>query len=308
MSTPGVPGEGWYVAAGGAVVCGLAVAIALIAWLLISRDDGTQFAVPGSTAVELRPGAYLVWNDYQTWFEGVRYESPQPAPAGLAVRVRDPDGAPVATRPSSSHAHTSKSTRRNALLAFEIARPGRYEIAVDGNFPRRVFSIAADQVLRPFGAIFGAVLAIFLGLAAGFGLWSWAYFRRDAAAEKAARSGASAAPPAAAGPAPADAALRRLTAIVYGLQLAGYFTGLSPIVGLIVNYAKRDAVAGSWLESHFRWQIRTFWITLAGTVLGTVLLFVVVGIFVLGIVAMWFLYRAIKGWMELSEGKPMYGP
>lgn len=71
---------------------------------------------------------------------------------------------------------------------------------------------------------------------------------------------------------------------------------------------KRDAVAGTWLESHFRWQIRTFWITLAWSIVGIVTLFVFIGLFVLGVAAMWFLYRAIKGWIELSEGKPMYGP
>jgi uncharacterized membrane protein len=109
-------------------------------------------------------------------------------------------------------------------------------------------------------------------------------------------------------PAPEEAALRRLTATVYGLQLAGYFTGISPLVGVVMNYVKRDAVAGTWLESHFRWQIRTFWITLGWSIAGIVLLLAVIGLFVLGVAAMWFLYRAIKGWMALSEGRPMYGP
>ena len=92
------------------------------------------------------------------------------------------------------------------------------------------------------------------------------------------------------------------------MQLAAYFTAISPIVGVIVNYVNRDAVAGTWLESHFRWQIRTFWITLVWSVVGVVLLLAVIGMFVLGVAAMWFLYRAIKGWMLLSESKPMYGP
>ena len=304
----GVPGQGWYVAAGGAVIGGVAVSIALIAWMILSGDEGTQFAAPGRAAVELRTGAYLMWNDYRTTFEGSRYESPQEFPPGASIRLRDASGAPVATRPPASHKVTTAKTERRALLAFRVAQPGRYEISVEGAFPPRVLSVAPDRELRPFIATFGAVAAVFLGFGAGFALWAWAYFRRDAAAEKAARAVAPAAPPASASPAPQEATLRRLTAIVYGLQLAGYFTGISPIAGVIINYVKRDSVAGTWLESHFRWQIRTFWITLAWSIVGMVTLLLFIGLFVLGVAAMWYLYRAIRGWMELAEGRPMYGP
>jgi uncharacterized membrane protein len=305
---PGVPGQGWYVAAGAAVVGGLVVAIALIAWMFLSRDIGTQFLGPGRVAVDLRPGAYLIWNDYRTTFEGTRYESPQELSADVMIRVRDTNGASVPTRRSGGHRFQVGKTDRNSMLAFTIVQSGRHEIAVEGGFQPRVFAVGIDHTLRPFAAMTGAMAALFLGLAAGFGLWAWAYFRRDAAAEKAARSAAPAMPPASVDAAPEDASLRQLTAIVYGLQLAGYFTGISPIAGVIINYVKRDAVAGTWLESHFRWQIRTFWITLAWSIVGVVTLLVFIGLFVLGVAAMWFLYRAIKGWIELSEGKAMYGP
>jgi uncharacterized membrane protein len=309
MSEPSrVPGQGWYVAAGAAVVGGLVIAIALIAWMFLSRDAGTQFLGPGRFAVDLRPGAYLIWNDYRTTFEGTRYEWPQDVPADAVIRVRDPNGAIVPTRRSGGHRFQTRKTDRNSMLAFTITQPGRHEIAVEGGFQPRVFAVGVDHTLRPFAAMTGAMAALFLGLAAGFGLWAWAYFRRDAAAEKAARSAAPAMPPTAVNAAPEDASLRQLTAVVYGLQLAGYFTGISPIAGVIINYVKRDAVAGTWLESHFRWQIRTFWITLAWSIVGAVMLFVFIGLFVLGVAAMWFLYRAIKGWLELSEGKAMYGP
>jgi len=49
-------------------------------------------------------------------------------------------------------------------------------------------------------------------------------------------------------------------------------------------------------------------IMFAWSIVGAVMLFVFIGLFVLGVAAMWFLYRAIKGWIELSEGKTMYGP
>lgn len=100
--------------------------------------------------------------------------------------------------------------------------------------------------------------------------------------------------------------LRRLTAIVYGLQIVGFFVGLTFIAGVIVNYVKRKDVEGTWLESHFRWQIRTFWFGLLWSCIGGLLTIVVVGFFILIATGIWVLYRAIKGWIELSEGKPIH--
>lgn len=294
-------------AAGGAVLGGLAVAVALIAWMVVSSDEGTQFAAPGRIAVELRPGAQLVWHDYRTVFEGRAYEADPQMPPQASIRVRDAGGREVATRRSGDHTSKSSNTERSALLSFRVAQAGRHEIAVGGTFAPRILSVAQDRTLRSFGAVLGAIAAALLGLAAGFGLWMWAFFRRDAAAERAARAAAPAGPQAAANLAPEQAALRQLAAIVYGLQLAGYFTVVTPIAGVIINYVKRDSVAGTWVESHFRWQIRSFWIALSSIAIGIATLFVFVGFFVLGIALMWFLYRAIKGWIELSEGKPMYG-
>src|SRR5260221_394396 len=170
--TPDIPGEGWYLAAGGAVLGGLVVAIALIAWLFLGRDEGTQFTAPGRVAVELRPGANLIWNDYRTTFEGTSYESPAEAPAAASVRVRGPGGAEIATRRSANHRFSMGKTDRSALLAFEAAQAGRHEIAVEGAFPPRVFSVNRDRVMRPFIATFGAFAALLLGLGAGLALSS----------------------------------------------------------------------------------------------------------------------------------------
>ena len=113
-------------------------------------------------------------------------------------------------------------------------------------------------------------------------------------------------PPAAAGQIlPDEESLKRLTAIVYGLQIAALFVGITFIAGVIINYIKREEVEGTWLESHFRWQIRTFWFGLLWSCIGVVLLIVIVGIPILMAAAVWVLYRAIKGWIELSEGKPL---
>ena len=104
---------------------------------------------------------------------------------------------------------------------------------------------------------------------------------------------------------PDEASLKRLTAIVYGLQIASFFVGITFIAAVIINYIKRNDVEGTWLESHFRWQIRTFWFGLLWSCIGVLLLMVIVGIPILMAAAVWVLYRAIKGWIELSEGKPI---
>lgn len=100
--------------------------------------------------------------------------------------------------------------------------------------------------------------------------------------------------------------LKTITAVVYALQAAAYFTGLSALVGVIVNYVKLDDVRGSWLESHFRWQIRTFWFALLWFVLGALLWIVFVGMIIVGAAAIWVIYRIVKGWLNLYENRPMY--
>jgi uncharacterized membrane protein len=97
-----------------------------------------------------------------------------------------------------------------------------------------------------------------------------------------------------------------ITQIIYGLYAASLVVGITSIVAIILNYVKRDEVAGTMFESHFRWQIRTFWFGLLWSVIGVILTFVIVGIFVLIAAGIWFIYRIVIGWLRLSEGKPMY--
>jgi uncharacterized membrane protein len=100
--------------------------------------------------------------------------------------------------------------------------------------------------------------------------------------------------------------LKTITAVVYALQAAAYFTGLTALIGVIVNYVKLDDVRGTWLESHFRWQIRTFWFALLWFVLGALSWIVFVGMIVVGTTAIWVIYRIVKGWLNLYDGRPMY--
>ncbi len=100
--------------------------------------------------------------------------------------------------------------------------------------------------------------------------------------------------------------LKTLTMLVYALQAAGFL--LPPvvwIVAVIINYVRKDEVAGTWLESHFRWQIRTFWFGLLWAVLGAILFVLIVGWFILAADAIWIIYRIVKGWLNLSENRPM---
>ncbi len=81
---------------------------------------------------------------------------------------------------------------------------------------------------------------------------------------------------------------------------------------MILNYVKRGEVRGSWLESHFSWQIRTFWHGLLWV--GLCLMFIVLTLGVgtliawlpLLIVSVWFVYRIARGWVRLRDGRAMY--
>ncbi len=100
--------------------------------------------------------------------------------------------------------------------------------------------------------------------------------------------------------------LRQITLIVYILQAASFFVGITYVAAVVVNYVKREDVTGTFYESHFRWQIRTFWFSLLWGVLGAILSIVLIGFVILAADAVWLIYRIVKGWLRLSEGKPMY--
>src|SRR6059036_1879020 len=83
--------------------------------------------------------------------------------------------------------------------------------------------------------------------------------------------------------------------------VGAFLTGWPSIIAVILNYVNRSDAAGTWLESHYRWQIRTFWFGLLWGVLGGILALVLVGFIVLAADAVWIIYRIVKGWLRLSE-------
>lgn len=99
---------------------------------------------------------------------------------------------------------------------------------------------------------------------------------------------------------------KTLTIVVYALQAASFVLGLTFLVAVIINYIKKDDVRGTWLESHFRWQIRTFWFCLLWGLIGALLSVVFIGVFILLANAVWVIYRIAKGWIDLADNKPMY--
>ncbi|MFA7097557.1 MAG: hypothetical protein WC383_13905 [Gammaproteobacteria bacterium] len=98
----------------------------------------------------------------------------------------------------------------------------------------------------------------------------------------------------------------RYTHAVYALQAASFLLGFTFIVAVIMNYIHRDDVRGTWLESHFRWQIRTFWFGVLWGVLGGITTFIGIGYLVLFANAVWLIYRIAKGWLRLMDRRTMY--
>jgi uncharacterized membrane protein len=114
-----------------------------------------------------------------------------------------------------------------------------------------------------------------------------------------------------------------LTHIIYGLHAFSALTGISSaafivtaflsgwpsIIAVIINYVKRDAVRGTFLDSHFSWQIRTFWWALGWFVVAWLLIVTVIGALigvpVMLLVGLWVLYRIIRGWIALANRRAM---
>ena len=101
-----------------------------------------------------------------------------------------------------------------------------------------------------------------------------------------------------------------LTGAAGSAFIATYFVfGLPSIIAVVMNYIRRPLVRGTWLESHFRWQLRTFWITLLVLVLLSplVITIVLIPVVILATVALglWAMYRIARGWLALRDGRSL---
>lgn len=117
--------------------------------------------------------------------------------------------------------------------------------------------------------------------------------------------------------------LVRLTHVLYGLHafsalmgmlgpafiVTTFLTGWPSIIAVIINYVKRSDTRDSYLDSHFGWQLRTFWYALLWALIAGIFIVTIVGIplawIMVIILGLWVLYRIIRGWITLGNGKPM---
>jgi uncharacterized membrane protein len=117
--------------------------------------------------------------------------------------------------------------------------------------------------------------------------------------------------------------LVQLTHFIYGLHAiavlvgitsaatvaGGFVFGLPSLVAVLLNYLKRGDVNGTWLESHFRWQIRTFWFTFLWLMVYGLLIITIIGIplawILIALLGLWVGYRVIRGWMALFGVRPI---
>ena len=120
-----------------------------------------------------------------------------------------------------------------------------------------------------------------------------------------------------------DTAPLGITHLIYALHAWSVFIGLTSaafivtaflagwpsIIGVILNYVKRGDAAGTFLETHFRWQIRTFWLALLWALIGGLafvsLIGIPIAIVIWVITGIWVLYRIARGWIALSNGRSM---
>jgi uncharacterized membrane protein len=118
-------------------------------------------------------------------------------------------------------------------------------------------------------------------------------------------------------------ALVQLTHIIYGLHAfavligvtsaatvaGGFVFGLPSLLAVFLNYLKRGDVNGTWLESHFRWQIRTFWFTFLWLIVYGLFVITIIGIpiawMLIAILGLWVGYRVIRGWLALAGARPV---
>jgi uncharacterized membrane protein len=103
-----------------------------------------------------------------------------------------------------------------------------------------------------------------------------------------------------------------LTGILGAATVVGAFlTGWPSIIAVILNYVKRDEARGTWVESHFRWQIRTFWFGLLWISICVLFIIMTLGIGILIawlpmlLVGFWFIYRIVRGWVALRDRRPI---
>ncbi|TDJ30780.1 MAG: hypothetical protein E2O61_15585 [Gammaproteobacteria bacterium] len=92
--------------------------------------------------------------------------------------------------------------------------------------------------------------------------------------------------------------------VIYVLYLAGFIVGVTPLIGVVMAYLAKGE-APEWLDTHYRYQIRTFWIGFLYTFVSVLLTVILIGILGLLATAVWLIVRCIKGFQALDRGEPI---
>ena len=95
--------------------------------------------------------------------------------------------------------------------------------------------------------------------------------------------------------------------VIYVLYLAGFVVGITSLIGLVLAYINRGK-AGGWIETHYTWAIRTFWIAVLGAIVSMLLMIVAVGFLLAIAVAIWVIVRVVIGLQLVSRGEPIRDP
>jgi uncharacterized membrane protein len=103
-----------------------------------------------------------------------------------------------------------------------------------------------------------------------------------------------------------DSTDRAVALVAYVLHLVGAVAGLTSIVGVVLNYLKRNQ-GGRILDSHHRWMIRTFWWALFWMIVGFITSIILIGWLIIGLTWLWFVYRQVRGILALINGEALPG-
>ena len=95
--------------------------------------------------------------------------------------------------------------------------------------------------------------------------------------------------------------------VIYILYLAGFVIGITPLIGVVLAYVNRGRSA-AWIETHYTWAIRTFWIGLLYALISFILAFILVGFLLMLATAVWFILRCTFGLQALTRDEPMKNP
>jgi uncharacterized membrane protein len=252
-------------------------------WRFVAAfEPAASFQAPGSVQIEVqRPGDYVIWLDQAG-----------PMPDTARYSVQGPGGTAIAATRYGSMRSEDPGGVSVSVARFEAPVAGPYRVTVSGEFEPKPMSVAPSRLWPVFRLVVLLMGCLALGIGGAVAAALYGFLR---------------AMPAVPGPMSPEQeqSLRTLVAVVYGLQAAAMLVGVTYFAAVIINYLRRDQAAGTWLESHFTWQIRTFWWSLAWSILGVATAVLVIGIFILLAAAVWYVYRVVRGWVELNEARPI---